>query len=117
MSHEFEVYADRANKYRWRLVAQNGEIVADSGEGYGSESDAREAVSRVQSAAADARVPRYDVEHFEIFEDRAGEYRWRLVASNGRIIADSGEGYGSKSDAREAAVAVSNQVTDADVAD
>ena len=33
---------------------------------------------------------------FEIFQDSAGEWRWRLVASNGHIIADSGEGYQSK---------------------
>ena len=30
---------------------------------------------------------------FEVFRDSAGEWRWRLVASNGNIIADSGEGY------------------------
>jgi len=33
---------------------------------------------------------------FEVFNDSAGEWRWRLVASNGNIIADSGEGYQSK---------------------
>lgn len=30
---------------------------------------------------------------FHIFKDRKNEWRWRLVASNGRTIADSGEGY------------------------
>lgn len=30
---------------------------------------------------------------FEIFVDRAGEWRWRLRHQNGRVIADSGEGY------------------------
>ena len=33
---------------------------------------------------------------FQVYEDNAGEWRWRLVASNGNIIADSGEGYQSK---------------------
>lgn len=33
---------------------------------------------------------------FQVYEDSAGEWRWRLVASNGNIIADSGEGYQSK---------------------
>jgi uncharacterized protein YegP (UPF0339 family) len=27
------------------------------------------------------------------YKDAKGEWRWRLVAANGRIIADSGEGY------------------------
>jgi uncharacterized protein len=30
---------------------------------------------------------------FEVFKDRANEWRWRLRAVNGRVIADSGEGY------------------------
>lgn len=33
--------------------------------------------------------------HFEIFRDRAGEYRWRLVAANGREVSWS-EGYITK---------------------
>lgn len=36
--------------------------------------------------------------HFEIYPDRSGEWRWRLVASNGKTIADSGEGYNNYSD-------------------
>jgi uncharacterized protein len=30
---------------------------------------------------------------FEVYKDAKGEYRWRLVASNGQSIATSGEGY------------------------
>jgi len=33
---------------------------------------------------------------FEIYRDNVGEWRWRLRHDNGRIIADSGEGYSSK---------------------
>jgi uncharacterized protein YegP (UPF0339 family) len=33
---------------------------------------------------------------YEYYKDKKGEWRWRLVASNGRIIADSGEGYSSE---------------------
>lgn len=29
----------------------------------------------------------------EIFKDKKNEYRWRLYSPNGRIMADSGEGY------------------------
>ena len=35
---------------------------------------------------------------FEKYTDRRGEYRWRLKASNGKIIADSGEGYVNSAD-------------------
>lgn len=30
---------------------------------------------------------------YVIYRDRKKEYRWRAVARNGRIIADSAEGY------------------------
>jgi uncharacterized protein YegP (UPF0339 family) len=39
----------------------------------------------------------------EIYSDKAASFRWRLVASNGKTIADSGEGYVSLSNARRAA--------------
>lgn len=35
---------------------------------------------------------------FELYKDKAGEWRWRLVVDNGNIIADSGEGYKNKID-------------------
>jgi hypothetical protein len=33
---------------------------------------------------------------FEVYKDKAGEYRWRLKASNGQVIAGSGQGNSSK---------------------
>jgi uncharacterized protein YegP (UPF0339 family) len=35
---------------------------------------------------------------FEVYKDRVANYRWRFRASNGRIVADSSEGYVNKSD-------------------
>lgn len=35
----------------------------------------------------------------EVYRDAADEWRWRLIHPNGRVLADSGEGYVSKSDA------------------
>jgi uncharacterized protein YegP (UPF0339 family) len=45
---------------------------------------------------------------FELFEDDAGEWRWRLVATNGNIIADSGEGYSSKQGVKRGIESVRN---------
>jgi uncharacterized protein YegP (UPF0339 family) len=39
----------------------------------------------------------------EVYEDAAGEYRWRRLAANNRVIADSAEGYTRKHDAERAA--------------
>ncbi|MDD5511224.1 MAG: YegP family protein [Dehalococcoidales bacterium] len=36
---------------------------------------------------------------FELYKDAKGEFRWRLVASNGQTIANGGEGYKTKASA------------------
>ena len=46
----------------------------------------------------------------EVYQDEAGEYRWRRIAPNNRIIADSGEGYVDRNNAREAAERVNEGV-------
>ena len=38
-----------------------------------------------------------------IYLDKSGEWRWRMVAANGRKVATSGEGYTRKRDAVKAA--------------
>lgn len=48
---KFEVYQDKQNQWRWRLKAENGEILADSGEGYHNKIDALAAVSLIQREA------------------------------------------------------------------
>ena len=52
---------------------------------------------------------------FELYEDNAGEWRWRLVVSNGNIIADSGEGYNSKQGAKRGIESVKRNAADADI--
>ncbi len=39
---------------------------------------------------------------FVVYQDRADEWRWRLLAPNNRVIADSGEGYKRRSSAERA---------------
>lgn len=45
----FEVYRDASLDWRWRLIAGNGEIVADSSEGYSRERDAKRAIRRLKT--------------------------------------------------------------------
>ncbi|MCB9096048.1 MAG: DUF1508 domain-containing protein [Arcobacter sp.] len=35
---------------------------------------------------------------FHVYKDIRAEWRWRLKATNGKIIATSGEGYNNKQD-------------------
>jgi len=103
---EFEVYEDNRGEYRWRLRHANGEIIADSGEGYSSEDEAENAVERLGTYAPDADLLDVGTGAFEIYEDKGEEWRWRLRARNGNIMADSGQGYGVRSDATEAVTRV-----------
>lgn len=52
---------------------------------------------------------------FELYEDRAGEWRWRLVHDNGNIIANGGQGYSSKRRAREGIRSVKRNASGAPV--
>ncbi|WP_435185636.1 HVO_2922 family protein [Halobellus sp. EA9] len=52
---------------------------------------------------------------FEVYQDNADEWRWRLVVSNGNIIADSGEGYASKQGVKRGIESVRNAVPKATV--
>ncbi len=110
----FELYEDKAGEHRWRLRHDNGNIIADSGEGYSSKSNARDAIERVQGHAPDADVLDIEQAAFELYEDGAGEYRWRLRHRNGNIIADSGEGYSSRSAAESAVNSVKRNAPGAD---
>lgn len=54
---------------------------------------------------------------FEVYEDKGGEYRWRLEHDNGNIIADSGEGYASRQKAKEGIESVKANAPEAEVED
>lgn len=49
---------------------------------------------------------------FELFEDKAGNWRFRLKAGNGEIVA-TGEGYSSKSAAHKGCESVQRAAADA----
>jgi len=52
----FEVYTDAAAEWRWRLVHDNGNVIADSGEGYASRQKATQGIESVKRNAPDAEV-------------------------------------------------------------
>lgn len=86
---------------KFDLKAGNGEVIATS-EVYASESACRNGIESVrkccEGGVEDQTVENFEVlKHpkFEVYTDKAGEYRFRLKARNGEIIATS-EGYKAK---------------------
>lgn len=84
---------------KFDLKAGNGEVIATS-EVYTTEAACQNGIASVQKNAPEAAVENQTVEgyavekhpKFEVYTDKAGEYRFRLKATNGQIIAVS-EGY------------------------
>ena len=84
---------------KFDLKAGNGEVIATS-EVYASEAACKNGVESVRKNAPVAAVENQTVEgyatekhpKFEVYTDKAGEFRFRLKATNGQVIAVS-EGY------------------------
>lgn len=90
-----------ATGIKFSLLAGNGEIIADS-EVYKTKASCLKGIESVRKNSA---APIFDTTEegakavanpkFEIYTDKAGEFRFRLKAKNGQIIA-VGEGYKAK---------------------
>ena len=87
---------------KFDLKAGNGQTIATS-EIYTTEAACRNGIESVMKNAPIANLENqteegYEVQKhpkFEMYQDKAGEYRFRLKARNGEIIATS-EGYTAK---------------------
>lgn len=98
----FELYEDTVGEIRWRLVHDNGNILTDSGEGYVTRQGAQDSIETLKTTVPLADYLRPDPTAIEVYRDRSGEWRWRLIHENGEILADGGEGYAQRSNARRA---------------
>ena len=54
--YQLIVYRDNAGEYRWRLFVLNGNVIADSGEGYSTRASAIRAARRLTVIAAEAGI-------------------------------------------------------------
>ena len=88
--------------FKFDLKAGNGEVIANS-EVYTTKSACKNGIKSVMKNAPVATVEDQTAEgfekaknpKFEVYVDKAGEFRFRLKAGNGEIIA-TGEGYKAK---------------------
>ena len=88
--------------FRFNLKAANGEIIGVS-EVYTAENACLNGIESVRKNAVEAKLEDQTVADFapvtnpkfEVYKDKAGEFRFRLKARNGEIIL-TGEGYKAK---------------------
>ncbi|MBR4780934.1 MAG: YegP family protein [Lachnospiraceae bacterium] len=93
------VLSQTPNGYKFNLVAGNGEVIATS-QVYKSVATAKKGIASVSATAPIAGIENQTEKDFkavvnpkfEVYKDKKGEFRFRLKAKNGQIIA-TGEGY------------------------
>lgn len=106
---------------KFNLKAGNGEIIATS-EVYSSRSACLNGVESVRKNAPIAKLEDQTEENFEtvtnpkfeVYKDKAGEFRFRLKARNGEIIAVS-EGYKAKASCLNGIESVRKNAPEAEV--
>lgn len=115
------VIKETATGFMFRLKARNNEVIAIS-EVYTSEAACRNGIQSVINNAPGAAVEDqtadvYAVQKhpkFEVYLDKKGEYRFRLKARNGEIIAAS-EGYVTKISCMNGVESVRKNVADVEI--
>ena len=104
MKGQFAYYKTAKGYFNYRLKSFNKITIAVSGgTGYSSlaslkagvESVRKNATVHVDDLTLKDRKEALKFPKFEIYQDKAGEYRFRLKATNGQIIA-TGESYKAK---------------------
>ena len=105
---------------KFNLKATNGEIIATS-EVYTTEAACRKGIESVKSnalsAIEDQTVEPIEVQKhpkYEVYQDNAGEYRFRLKARNGEIIA-VGESYKKKTSCLNGIDSIKRNAPDAEI--
>ncbi len=106
---------------KFDLKATNGQVIATS-EVYTTDAACKNGIASVQKNAPVANVENQTVEgyateknpKFEIYADKAGEFRFRLKATNGQIIATS-EGYKTLANCEKGIESVKKNAPDAEI--
>ena len=105
---------------RFNLLASNGQVIAVS-QNYSSEDTCLNGIESVRSSCLgpveDQTAENYEVlaaPKFEVYLDKGGEYRFRLKAANGQIVASS-EGYKSLDSCLNGIKSVKSNAPDAEI--
>ena len=110
-----------ASGIKFDLKATNGQVIATS-EVYTTAAACRGGIESVMKNAPIANVEDQTVENFEVlthpkfemYEDKGGEFRFRLKARNGEIIA-VGEGYKTKASCENGVDSVKKNAPEAEI--
>jgi uncharacterized protein YegP (UPF0339 family) len=109
----FETYPEEEG-WRWRLVDDERNVLAESTHPYDSAEEAEEAAAAVRAQVGEADLIEFDNAAFQLYESET-EWRWRLIERDGQVVADSGEDYRTKEDAASAIPRLKQHVPNAEL--
>lgn len=115
------VIKEVASGVKFDLKAGNGEVIATS-EVYTTEAACKNGIESVMKNAPVAEIEDQTADEvvavknpkFEVYQDNAGEFRFRLKATNGQVIA-TGEGYKAKASCLNGVESVKKNAADATI--
>ncbi|MBP5457815.1 MAG: YegP family protein [Paludibacteraceae bacterium] len=118
---KFVIEKSSNDKFKFNLKAGNNEIIATS-QMYASLATCKNGIESVRKNSIAAAVEDQTVEGFEtqknpkweIYKDAKGEFRFRLKATNGEIIA-TGEGYKAKAGCLNGIESIKKNAPDAEL--
>ena len=108
MAGKFEIYKDRAGKFRYRLKAGNGEIIL-TGQGYKAKAGVKNGIASIQKNAKDAAK-------FITKNSKSGKHFFVLCAGNNQVIGQS-EMYESAAACKNGAASVKRNAPGAKIDD
>ncbi|EMA46205.1 DUF1508 domain-containing protein [Halobiforma nitratireducens] len=98
----FQVYEADSGEWRWRLIDEDGNVLADSGEEHTTRSEAAEAMMTLKEQAPDAELLEIDTAAFELFVNEDDEWGWRLIDEAGKLVAEDPSTHPTRGAARDA---------------
>ena len=117
MAGKFVIITAKNGEYTFNLKASNGEVVLTASETYTSMDACENGINSVRKNCAShiedqTRDEKLTHPKFELYRDKAGEFRFRLKAANGQNIGRS-EGYKAKASAKKGIASVQKNAPDA----
>ena len=119
MAGKFVITTAKNGEFTFNLKASNGEVILTASETYTSLSACENGINSVkknalahiedQTREESATNPKY-----ELYQDKAGEFRFRLKAGNGQNIGKS-EGYKAKASAKKGIASIDKNAPEAPV--
>ena len=116
MAGKFVIITAKNGEFTFNLKASNGEVILTASETYTTMTACENGIASVKKNSGvhvedQTRDEKQTHPKYELYKDKAGEFRFRLKASNGEII----EGYKAKASAKKGIASIMKNAPEAPI--